>query len=402
MLTNVVRPLILSLTLACLAFSRSSDRRNVLQNVPGGSDLTVHEWGTFTSVADHTGQSIVWHPREAVDELPSFVEHFRTAGFKVSLLGKVRMETPVLYFYSSRETAVSVKVGFAQGVITEWYPHASHIEPDPKAILKEDNLYKHSASGSIAWDSVTLAPGLAANFPVGEQDRHYYFARKTEATPLIVKAPDEEQHEKFLFYRGVSAFSVPISAKMVDDGKLLVRNLGGEEIPAVILVEVRGHKIGCRISRGVQKEVVLDPPELQDSSAAAAEFEDVLESQGLNRDEAEAMLQTWSDSWLEEGSRLFYIVPRHFVDRVLPLTISPAPAQIVRVFVGRLELITPATEQAVATALAHHDRQMLNKYTRFLEPILAQMKEENPANARQWEDDLSAIYNVQPAEPPGK
>jgi len=400
--SNLFRPLALTLTLASLAFSSSSNRLSAPQNPAADPDLVAHEWGTFTSVADRTGQSVVWHPREAVYELPDFVEHFRTAGFKVSLRGKVRMETPVLYFYSPHETTVSVKVGFSQGVITEWYPHASHVEPDPKAVLKEDNLYKHPASGGITWDSVTLAPGLADNFPTGDQNSHYYFARDTEATPLIVKAPTQEQHEKFLFYRGVSAFSLPISAKITADGKLLVKNLGNEEIPAVLLFEVRGHKIGYRISHDVQNEVFLEPPEMKDSSAAVSEFENVLESQGLNTDEANAMLNTWSDSWLEEGSRLFYIVPRHFVDQVLPLTIRPAPAKIVRVFVGRLELITPTTEQALATALAHHDPEMLNKYSRFVEPILAQMKQEDPAHAHQLDEDLSATYSLPPTQPTGK
>jgi hypothetical protein len=52
-----------------------------------------------------------------------------TQQFKCGLGGTVRMETPVLYFYSPRETTVSVKVSFAKGTITEWYPHASAVEP---------------------------------------------------------------------------------------------------------------------------------------------------------------------------------------------------------------------------------------------------------------------------------
>ncbi len=400
--SNLFRPFALTLTLASLAFSSSSNRLIPPQSPTVDPDLVVHEWGTFTSVADRTGQSVVWHPREAVYELPEFVEHFHTADLKDSLRGKVRMETPVLYFYSPHETTVSVKVGFSQGVITEWYPHASHVDPDPKAALEEDNLYKHPAAGSIAWDSVTLAPGLADNFPVGDSSSHYYFARDTEATPLIVKASAKEQHEKFLFYRGVSAFSVPISARTTADGKVLVQNLGREEIPAVLLFEVRGHKIGYRISRGVQKEVLLESPEMKDSSLASGEFQEVLESQGLNHDEALAMLNTWNDSWLEEGSRVFYIVPRYFIDQVLPLTISPAPAKSVRVFVGRLELITPATEQAVANALTHHDREMIDKYSRFVEPILDQMKEEDPAHARQLDLDLSTTYSIQPTQLPAQ
>jgi hypothetical protein len=50
--------------------------------------------------------------------------------------------------------------------------------------------------------------------------------------------------------------------------------------------------------------------------------------------------------------------------------VNPAPGQIVRVFVGRLEIVTPATAKAVKTAVASDDEVTLNKYGRFLEPIL--------------------------------
>lgn len=96
----------------------------------------------------------------------------------------------------------------------------------------------------------------------------------------------------------------------------------------------------------------------------------ILVDQGLYPDEAHAMVETWRDSWFEEGSRLIYIVPRAFVDNVLPLTINPAPQQLVRVFVGRLEIVTPTTVRAVAAAVATNNETVLNKYGRFLEPIL--------------------------------
>ena len=99
----------------------------------------------------------------------------------------------------------------------------------------------------------------------------------------------------------------------------------------------------------------------------------MLVAQGLYLDEAQAMVETWRGSWLEEGSRLLYIVPRKFVNEILPLSIDPAPAQIARVFVGRLELVTARTENAVETAFAAHDKATLEKYGRFLEPILRTM-----------------------------
>ena len=73
---------------------------------------------------------------------------------------------------------------------------------------------------------------------------------------------------------------------------------------------------------------------------------------------------------VRRSSRLIYIVPSGFIDKVLPLTIDPVPGQIVRVFVGRLEIVTPATAMAVKTALAHNDEVTLDKCGRFLEPIL--------------------------------
>jgi hypothetical protein len=109
------------------------------------------------------------------------------------------------------------------------------------------------------------------------------------------------------------------------------------------------------------------------------------------------MVETWRSSWFEEGSRLLYLVPTEFVNGVLPLAIRPAPAQTVRVFVGRLELVTPATEKAVQRALATHDGAMLRKYGRFLEPILEtmMMREPNARRAKKLQEALSACYNAQ-------
>jgi nucleoside-triphosphatase THEP1 len=70
--------------------------------------------------------------------------------------------------------------------------------------------------------------------------------------------------------------------------------------------------------------------------------------------------------------------------------------------VGRLELVTPATAQAVEKILAAHDVIALQKYNRFLEPILEEMKAANPAHARQIEKDLDLTYRaplVQPQTP---
>jgi hypothetical protein len=325
--------------------------------------------------------------------LPGFVEHFRNAGFKRGLRGTVRMETPVLYFYDSQEETVSVKVSFANGLITEWYPHANSVEPTNS--LFDGSLYQPHPGGSIAWDSVALTPAARAEFPRGDRDNHYYAARMTSSTPLRVKAPAGEQQEKFLFYRGVSTFTVPISATLTSAGKVRVKNSNDEAIPHTILLERRGGKVGYRMGGRVQKEAELDPPDLTGSvEDLARELEGLLVAQGLYQDEAHAMIETWRGSWFEEGSRLLYFVPARFVNSVLPLSIQPAPAQTVRVFVGRLELVTAATEKAVESAFATHDSTTLKYYGRFLEPILATMikKETNPEQADRLQGYLSTVY----------
>jgi hypothetical protein len=372
---------------------------------PANPDLTAHEWGTFTSIASTNGEAVKWSTLNGSADLPSFIEHIDSASFKAGLQGTIRMETPVVYFYSPRETAVSVKAVFSKGLMTEWYPRASHVEPNPKSARGVRDLYRFRGSGSIAWDTVTVSPNLAPSFPRGSlpgdgEDNQYYAARETSAAPLVVKTSTGDQQEKFLFYRGVSSSSIPISATVALQGQLHIRNLAQQEIPSVILFERRGDKLGYRLGGALQSEMTLDPPELTATlDSLDRDLQDVLTSQGLYPDEAHAMIETWRQSWFEEGSRLFYIVPGDFLNAILPLTINPAPGQTVRVFVGRLELVTPATTQAVEKILATHDVVGLQKYNRFLQPILEQMKAANPAQAGQIARDLDLTYRSSIVQP---
>src|SRR5215469_12517175 len=217
---NRTLPILLFFVLVgCFPLSSDLPARRV---EPVYAGLTVHEWGTFTSIAGADGQAVEWSPLTGSTDLPSFVEHFSTPDFKLGLRGTVRMETPVLYFYDSREQQVSVNVRFVKGLITEWYPHASHLEPTSSPA--DWSLFQGTEDGSIAWDAVTVSPGLRVDFPRQMQDSHYYAARITSATPLRVKTPAGEQQEKFLFYRGVSTFHVPVSAKLAADSKVQIKN----------------------------------------------------------------------------------------------------------------------------------------------------------------------------------
>ena len=100
------------------------------------------------------------------------------------------------------------------------------------------------------------------------------------------------------------------------------------------------------------------------------------------------MVETWRDSWFEEGSRLIYILPSRAVDQSLPLEIAPAPSAIARVFVGRIELITPETKRSVEEAIAKGDWVTIDRYGRFLSPILNRIYGGNATKIGQIEQSL--------------
>lgn len=219
---------------------------------PSDPGLTAHEWGTFTSIAGQDGRAVDWLPLSGSNDLPGFVEHFRSSDFKIGLRGTVRMETPVLYFYASRPANLSVHVAFSKGVITEWYPHADRVEPSSP--LTDASLFAKQPDGSITWNSVRVEPGGAPDFPNDRQGSHYYAARETSASPLLVPTRTGDQCEKFLFYRGVANFAVPLSVQVLSNGQLLTENLGKQQLPGALLFVRRGEKLGYRVLGALQHE----------------------------------------------------------------------------------------------------------------------------------------------------
>jgi len=341
------------------------------------ADLLAHEWGTFTSIAGNAGTAVQWLPWAVPADLPKFVEHFQSSNFKPNLSGTIRMETPVLYFYSSREARVSAHVSFSKGLITEWYPHVTSYTPSGNAQTVAFN--EREPDGSVTWDSIMLRPADESSLIHENEGSRYYAARATASTPLLVSSPAGQQQEKFLFYRGVSSESSPVIARILKNGSVHIENVTGEPLARLFLFERRGNATGFRAVSGLDERTTLEMPVLKDSGADASEpILSALMEQGLYPDEARAMLETWKDSWFEEGTRLLYIVPNSFVNRVLPLSISPAPRKIARVFIGRLELVSVRTRMAIEEALAKGDETTLARYNRFLEPMLQIILQREP------------------------
>jgi hypothetical protein len=339
-------------------------------------ELIVHEWGTFTSVSGEDGSALIWRPLTVESDLPSFVycvdkgDTWRGLRYpsKSGLTVRVRMETPVLYFYAKEETNVAVKVGFPSGKITEWYPTAQLHD------------------GIIDWGQVRVMPGAQVYLPNDFSENHYYPARETDAAALQVHRGQVTEHEKFLFYRGVGNFDLPLLVKLSED-QVEIKNIGNEAVRKAVLFENRDGKIGYQtvdLPLGSSTEVKLNRPELRGNlQELRRELRAMLISEGLYEKEADAMLNTWRNSWFEEGLRVFYLMPRKTTDEILPINIDPKPQALVRVLVGRTELLTPEMEKTVAKKLrtlgelSPDSRQAtlkeIKRYGRFTESILTQI-----------------------------
>jgi hypothetical protein len=301
-------------------------------------DLTVHEWGTFTSMAAPDGTAVEWTPLSKPSDLPCFVTLLNPKSLKIPTVGAlaglkatVRMETPVLYFYSSHALSVRATVKFPQGLVTEWYPGAT--VPPASASTPLANT-----TGGIEWNDVRIRPGTAPHFPMENGGSHYYAARETDATPLEVGGASE----KFLFYRGLASFPIPVSVASNRDGTFHVMSTGNHDIRTLILFESDGSRVRYQVTRGASKDVTLSHPTVAGSlDSLRRELQTILIEEGLYPKEARAMVDTWRDAWFEKGTRLFYLLPQASVDAILPLRIEPVPTQVMRVFVGRIELNQP-------------------------------------------------------------
>jgi hypothetical protein len=344
----------------------------------------VHEWGTFTSVQGGNGRLQLWNTLRA-SQLPNFVNDWFKPGLNVIAAGiqgrgkggipaLQRLETPVVYFYSDETMNADVSVAFPRGFVTEWYPLASQIGPSKVySRVPEDEKFMSPLDASlpesrVTWRHLTIIPArpavsdLAERLPTDQTGSHYFAARETDADYVQTDLPDPttgtNETEKFLFYRGAGSFETPLHVSMDADNNFAVRNSGGEKLSSLFFVRVHdGHgEFNC-IKTLPPGETYFESgwqtagegwqrfPLAQFHQAIAAQMVAALVHEGLFYREAEAMVNTWMDSWFsEEGTRVLYILPRAWTDGILPMTLNPQPAQLVRVMVGRTEIISPRVQ----------------------------------------------------------
>lgn len=377
----------------------------------------AHEWGTFTSLQGAEGAQLSWNPLIAAD-LPSFVFSTDNPNAKLTpaqlaltrILGKTgtaqrfgivprqRMETPVIYFYADTPQKVDVGVRFNEGRITEWYPQVSE---------SKGSGVGFPISHAMKWSGVEILPGLDVTklLPTDRKPSHYFPARETDSAPLRVKSPTgETQHEKMLFYRGVGGFIAPLTVTQPNDKSIIAKvTENGVRISNAFLYVVRGDRallqsLGAIAAGEKERAVTCDFANAKPLAEVRKEFglhlKAAIVAEGLYDKEAAAMVKTWDDAWFgEQGMRVLYTLPQAWSDKVLPLTFSPAPREVKRVFVGRAEMFTPAQEWALLKEVVNFasadeaGKVKALKATeaiglgRFTDAVIARLREKIPATA---------------------
>jgi hypothetical protein len=418
----------------------------------------AHEWGTFTSVQGADGALMDWRPLKTAD-LPRFVYDWSRPGLnrkanrgfdKGGLVTRQRMETPVIYFYADEEQSVEVTVKFPRGLITEWYPQVRQIGPaqvpPPALVTRLDAgvhklgarpeftfaslLSQRAAKDSrLVWSNVRILPrerhpDVAQLIPIQTNGSHYFAARETDAAFVSVNSLSRTnpgpEFEKYLFYRGVGNFSTPLHVTTDANSILSLTNTSAEALSHLFVLRVRdgrGNFVALdSLSPNAQRSVTLnvDEPPLPLSELAhklGRRMVDALVREGLFRREAQAMVDTWKDSWFaEEGVRVLYTLPRAWTDATLPITLDPHPRELVRVMVGRAEVITPAMQQELAEQITaaktghagakEAGEAALKRFGRFAEPALQLATESAAPELRQVGWQLLQALNTRAQEKP--
>ncbi|MFO0956323.1 MAG: tetratricopeptide repeat protein [Isosphaeraceae bacterium] len=375
------------------AFAASAAIGIVAANqAPHADDLVVHEWGTFLGMSGSDGVTLdgMYHEEHA---LPAFVRARSRDQLRLPSV-IIKGETPVIYFYTDRVQKTRVDVRFPKGIWTQWYPQAQLVGPQ----FSGPGAASTPAEGRIVWCPQIIPAGKAEQFgvklPSTNSDALWNHARQVDAAYVRTrdgsKEPYPAEDERFLFYRGLGHAPLPVRFEATDGGTLSVAKEEPQGAGHLFVIQVQGNhgafayypsiNPGQSISRAIPSICKAWPMD-EFIDRIAEEVRASLVSAGLYDKEARAMVNTWKTSYFRtEGTRALFVMPQEWTDRYIPMTITPKPREVVRVMVGRIELLSPEREAIAERSIRDlaspdsKERELafgwLRDQGRYVEPIV--------------------------------
>ena len=377
----------LRIVIACVLALIAAGLMTAAPSDPSG--LVVHEWGTFLAMNGSDGVSLdgMYHEEHA---LPSFV-HARSRDQLRLPMSLLKGETPVIYFYTQQVQRVKVEVGFPTGLWTQWYPQAATVSPG----IVQTGSPPRTRDGRISWDVSVRPPNMKHNEPPDAgSDALWNYARDVDAAYVVgsdqARSGRAEQWERFIFYRGLGEVPLPIQLRL-DGERIFASTSEREGLHHLFVLKVengRGAYSYATALRPDHGSIERTVPSMDGSlplerfvETISADVASRLVASGLYAKEAQAMVNTWKSSYFKtDGVRVLFVLPQSWTDRFIPMRVTPAPEQLVRVMVGRVELLGPERQKRAERAISllaspdASDREWafetLRSEGRYVEPIV--------------------------------
>ncbi len=328
----------------------------------GKEDLVVHEWGVFTVFNDVKVANA--NRREEWGSLPTFF--YRQFPRERLRWVPSAWDKPIVYFYAKPASLhVNVKVTFSSGVPVVWWPAVAdpvddggfRTTRDPKTPRPFRFLTWEAWLGERVPPQVGAAPHggqpgkpwvKVADSPL-PKDCWLQQARLPSATPLTVignidgppkvwfpGSKDRPETERFLYYDGLVPAPDYLRCEKVDATSVTLHNRANFNVARLFVVDrrtkgaVRFASVGDEMPLKAGAHMKIAPPRVAAAdwpAAGAKQVRQALLNAGLFAPEADALLTIWQERLLEaEGVTVFHILPAAEYDRMLPLSILPAPA----------------------------------------------------------------------------
>lgn len=302
--------------------------------------LVVHEWGVIT-LADDIDRTA---------ELPGFVH--RVPPQAAPVMDPPMDRKPIVYFYSDAAASAAVRVeitlppGSLSGAVH--YPDATVAPTLPGPWRNGLESAPVDGGGSLRFD-LRLAPGRLPDDPPA----WWTACRVPDARPISLAGGREG--EGFLFYempirppgppvvtwdfvtgQGFRYADVPPAhAGPIREIDLVVQ---GAETPLADVMGIARRSGGPLYFGAVDSNAAARaqtiPLRESTPEAVRSAIRGRLVRAGLREAETDAMLAVWGDSfWGGESFKLFlYRLDPRTIDALVPLTVTPAPSEVTRVW----------------------------------------------------------------------
>jgi hypothetical protein len=308
---------------------------------PVAKGLKVHEWGVFRV---HTDMALANADMRAVwAGLPRFVYgQVAARDLPRHWQNLQEVDRPVLFFHAPQPIEVQLKIDFPGGLPAVWWPGTER--PALHGATLVGAAGERPPFRSLEWRLRLKEPPNVARAPAmpAAAEGHWVQAlRAVKADDVFAHVGERNfgcERERFVYYDGLLPrgkwLAVTVKGERVE-----LRNQVDHPVYDVTVVDrrtpakVRVARLARLGPRASAEELKFTEPTAKDWSAAAVrELGAQLKAAGLHEDEAGSLAELWRKELFEtEGLTAFYRLPQSEYERLLPLTMSPRPEELVRV-----------------------------------------------------------------------